>query len=208
MVSLRQRTKRGATSESWNGPWAFSCVKTKKNEGKQIWRGETGVFIEWCESLCNDRSLMKSSLGFWFTVWWARGSLYDRYCIPAPSPRYTEPSAGWREVAEGQLGTSWPSETGWPSLQVPTCLRWPRAQYREMTSPKFKILSSFWKTFRQKSLISRTHLQFYSKTSFAASPQTTKVIGDLKQKVFFKLKLCGQTLGLVGGVKTLARYRV
>lgn len=23
--------------------------------------GEMGVFIEWCESLCNDRSLMKSS---------------------------------------------------------------------------------------------------------------------------------------------------
>lgn len=111
----------------------FMC-QGKKKEGKQIWRGETGVFIEWCESLCNDRSLMKSSLGFWFTVRWARGSLCDRYCIPAPSPRYTEPSAGWREAAGGQLGTSWPSGTGWPYSQVPTCLQWQRGvPYRETT---------------------------------------------------------------------------
>lgn len=37
---------------------------SEKKEGKQIWRGQTGIFIECCESLCNDRSLMKQSLGF------------------------------------------------------------------------------------------------------------------------------------------------
>lgn len=43
---------------------SLSIFMCKEKEGKQIWRGEPGVFIEWCESLCNDRSLMKCSFGF------------------------------------------------------------------------------------------------------------------------------------------------
>lgn len=48
---------------------SLSIFMCKEKEGKQIWRGGgMGVFIEWCESLCNDRSLMKCSFGFGFTV--------------------------------------------------------------------------------------------------------------------------------------------
>lgn len=73
----------------------------KEKEGKQIWRGEMGVFIEWCESLCNDRSLMKCSFGLRFRVWWACGSFRDRGGIPELIPRYTANRRGPREGGGG-----------------------------------------------------------------------------------------------------------
>jgi len=49
--------------------------------------GETGVFIEWCESLCNDRSLMKCSLGF------------DSQCGESVGPCVTVPAFQHRSLA-------------------------------------------------------------------------------------------------------------
>lgn len=43
---------------------SLSIFMCEEKRGKTNLEGETGVFIEWCESLCNDRSLMKWSLGF------------------------------------------------------------------------------------------------------------------------------------------------
>lgn len=63
--------------------------------------GGDGVFIEWCESLCNDRSLMKCSFGFWFTVRWVCGSFRDRGGIPELIPRYTANRRGSREGGGG-----------------------------------------------------------------------------------------------------------
>lgn len=43
---------------------SLSIFMCKEKRGKTNLEGETWVFIEWCESLCNDRRLMKWSLGF------------------------------------------------------------------------------------------------------------------------------------------------
>lgn len=87
----------------------FMCQEKKRGGGTNL-EGGDGVFIEWCESLCNDRSLMKSSLGFWFTVRWARGSLCDRYCIPAPSPPYTDGDGRWQRASSGHHGPLRPAD--------------------------------------------------------------------------------------------------
>lgn len=95
---LRQRTKSRATSESWSRSLSiFMCWggdKKKKRENKFGGggggggrEGEMGVFIEWCESLCNDRSLMKSSSGV--LIHSAVSPCATVQCIPAleASPR-------------------------------------------------------------------------------------------------------------------------
>lgn len=82
-------------------PSIFMC---KEKRGKtNLEGGDRGIYRVVWESL-QWQEPNEVEFGFWFTVWWARGSLCDRYCIPAPIPRYTENQRGpQEEAAEGQL---------------------------------------------------------------------------------------------------------